>query len=134
VLQNLSPAGQAALLQLANATVFTSSHIGFSGTLSPHAAAFRALLAERAAHAAFAELADSKHPEPQLYGLAGLYLVDQDQFQSRANQLLATTTKARTLQGCTGGDQTISAIIGSKAIGPAHLLDGSWPRDLAGHS
>jgi hypothetical protein len=46
IFRQLSPEGQLALLALANAEVFTAAQIGFSGNLSPHATAFRALLRE----------------------------------------------------------------------------------------
>ena len=131
VLSTLDSQGQDALLRLANAKVFTSAAIGFAGSLSPHAQAFRALLHSKQARPAFLELAEQTRPEPRLYGLAGLYLVDSSRFVALANQSRALDWEANTIQGCTYMTRSLANVIGTRQPRTG-LWTGDWSRDLAG--
>jgi hypothetical protein len=132
ILPRLSADGQAAILRLANITVFTSSTIGMASTPPEHVKAFRTLLGEPDGAAAFNELAELEQPAARLYGLAGLYLVDTDRFHSLAEPLRDSAAIVRTMRGCFPGEHTVGAIISGSGGLLTHLWDGSWPRELAG--
>jgi hypothetical protein len=132
VLSTLTPRGQHALLILANATGFTAEALGVGGTLSPHAEAFRHLLAEPHTLAAFLELAHARDTSAKLYGLSGLYLLDPPTYQSLANTLRHNNTPVVTQIGCIILTRTVSDIVGHGTPRRWEIESGVWPRALAG--
>ena len=96
----LSTDGRVAFLRLGNALCFTTGGVGVSGTITPQAEAFQALLAEPLRVEAFLELLTSPQPAAQMYGLAGLRLVAPHSFHLLAPSFTLRTDAVPTFFGC----------------------------------
>jgi hypothetical protein len=132
VFPELSRAAQLGLVRLSSARVVTSAAIGAGGTLSPHAEAFRALLAEARARDAFSELVALSNPHAQLYGLAGLTILDNPAAARWARRLMGNTEEVATMRGCVGGSEGFGRMVSFSEAGKPLVWSASWPKELAG--
>jgi hypothetical protein len=132
VLPTLTLPGRHAFLVLANAEGFTRDGIGIANALSPHARAFRVLLADPRAVAAFRELATAPELPPRLYGLSGLYLLAPIDYRRYAERLRHSRETVTTQGGCTISDVLVSDVIGTGDPTHWEIESGVWPKALAG--
>jgi hypothetical protein len=119
----LSAAGAQAYAKLHDAVTFESARIGFAALESENAKAFRALLAERSAAAAFARLAAEGKPVGRLYGLAGLYLADRAAYDAAAAGFRRDDTQVHTIDGCVMWPRPVREVA-------AFIASGQIPREL----
>ncbi len=128
----LSAQAQAAYVCLATTRVFTSSGLGHGSMPSPHADAFRILLPEPGAHGAFAELLESRNPTSQLYGLAGVRLLDPQFFRLAARALGNSEALVWTVSGCMVSERALGEVVSDSRPGSCDIESGCWAEDLAG--
>jgi hypothetical protein len=119
----LSAAGAQAYAKLHDAVTFESARIGFAALESENAKAFRALLAEPSAAAAFARLAAEGKPVGRLYGLAGLYLADRAAYDAAAAGFRRDDTQVHTIDGCVMWPRPVREVA-------AFIASGQIPREL----
>jgi hypothetical protein len=118
------------------ARLFTDDAIGGGGLLSPHARAFRTLLAESDAPAVFRDLLARGSPSAQLYGLCGLWLTDRPALYSMFEPFRSDTREVTTMIGCVSRVQQIGKLVMTQqllAADPEFGL-GDWALKLAGRA
>jgi hypothetical protein len=93
------------------ADVFEDTHVGYAGQLSRYVAAFRLVLADPGASAAFHSLVNQATPAGRLYGAAGLYFADPPAFDSALARLAAAGGDVRTQHGCLRMEEPIATVI-----------------------
>ncbi len=103
------------------ATTFSSTHVGAAGLTPEVIGAFRTLLGDAKADAAFKSLLEEATPVGQLYALCGLWYTDPAAFRDAAEKLKKRGTEVPTLQGCMMSKEKMSAIIESKESGAVRL-------------
>ncbi len=114
---------------------FSSAHVGFAGTTPAVVWAFRDLLAETNADAAFKSLLQEATLPGQLYALCGLWFTDQAEFKKQVARYRAMPGKVKTMVGCSVGDDALADLVQSthpKAIrlrGPDDTLKAWWARN-----
>ena len=126
------------------ADAFEDTRVGYGGELSRYVAAFRIVLADPGASAAFHSLVDRATPAGRLYGVAGLYFADPPAFDDALARLAAVGGEVPTQHGCFRMAEPVARVI--RADGPQRIVVGqdatlaSWlaahpeggPCDLAG--
>jgi hypothetical protein len=96
---------------LKTATVFEDSHIGYGGSLSPNAAAFRAILASPDPKATMRALYTEGTVVGKLYAVAGLYLVDPPAFEPAVRALAKHGGNVKIQQGCMRGEMPVAEVL-----------------------
>jgi len=115
------------------ARLFTDDWIG-GGVLSPHAKAFRTLLAEPEAPAVFRDLLARGSPSGQLYALCGLWLTDRPALYSILAPFRSDTREVTTMIGCVPSVQRIGRLVTMQSLLAADPQFGlaEWAMKLAG--
>lgn len=99
-----------ALEMLLRTEIFCSTAVGVSAVTPPQCYAFKAILRQLDAAAAFGSLVRRGSPAGQLYGLCGLYLTDRASFEANIAPYLKNFDHVRFLSGCILDLTPISAI------------------------
>jgi hypothetical protein len=115
---------EGALTVLRHIDSFAGPTIGVGGRPSPHATAFRAVLAEPDASDLFADLIETGEPAGQLYGLAGLQLTAHTAYERELPRYLANSDSLVTAEGCVISDGTVGDVA-------REIADGEIVQDLA---
>jgi hypothetical protein len=85
--------------------------VGYGGSLSKNAEAFRAILAAPDPKRAMRALYTEGTLVGKLYAVAGLYLVDPEAFEPAARALVKRGGTVSTQDGCSGGQSTVAELI-----------------------
>jgi hypothetical protein len=96
----LSSDGERSYQILLLALEFEDDEIGFAQDSSKLVNAYRVLLKERDADAAFKSLLDKATPAGQLYALCGVYYTDHDFFRTVVEKYAERTNFVKTHLGC----------------------------------
>ena len=99
-----------ALTVLSHIDSFAGPTIGVGGDASPHAIAFRTVLAEPDASDLFSDLIDRGEPAGQLYGLAGLKLTAPAAYERELPRFLVNSEWIETAEGCVVSDGTVGDV------------------------
>ena len=113
-----------ALTVLRHIDSFAGPTVGDGGAASPHAVAFRTVLAEPDAPELFADLIATGEPAGQLYGLAGLKLTALAAYERELPRYLAREDSIVTAEGCVISDGTVGDVA-------QEIAGGGLVRDLA---
>jgi hypothetical protein len=107
------PARQA-FASLMAAEVFAIGPVGFAAQTSETEKAFRVLIADPHAVAAFHQLADDARPAGQAYGLLGLYLKDRAAFEPVASRIrdASPEQQVQVMSGCVIMPEGMSSVLG----------------------
>jgi len=114
-----SLAGQKALEVLSSTDVFADPYVGFAGSPSREACAFRTILDQPDADRLFRRLLARAHLPGRLYALCGLYFTDHDRFLRVIQPYRESPDSVATFQGCFYGRE-----------GVAKLVESSHPRAI----
>jgi hypothetical protein len=123
---DLSPTGREAFQTLLAARQFEESFVGFGAQPSDLVAAYRLLLKESAADAAFKQLLEKATLAGQLYGLCGVYFTDHPYFLSIIESYRGRTDAVPIQSGCMVFGQPMSRFIDS---GVPNAIRLSGPQD-----
>jgi hypothetical protein len=102
---------------------FCSTMVGAGGAVPKVVAAFRTLLWDAQADAAFKSLLTEAKPAGQLYALCGLWFTDPVAFKEAAENLGKSGDQVDTLIGCIGTRKRVADIVESKDPGAVRLKD-----------
>ena len=105
---------------------FFNSAVGYAGSTPEVVWAFRDLLAEKNADAAFKSLLQEATLPGQLYGLCGLWFTDQAAFKEQVARYRVMPGKVKTMIGCIIYEDAIAELVVSKYPTPIRL---SGPED-----
>lgn len=120
----LSPNAQKALTQLKDTSMFADPFVGIAASPSQEVVAFVTILNDENAVVAFRDLyATAKRPEGKLYGLCGLWYVDQAAFKRGVDQLRGSTTTVQKVSGCIVGTAAVGGLIRANMPGRVVLND-----------
>lgn len=108
---DLSPEGRRAYDVLRRAETFDTPHVGVSGALSGHVAAFRVVLREPRAREAFLALLGDATAAGRLYALAGAYFAAPEVFDEAVRWLETSRASVRTVSGCILDERTVTSIV-----------------------
>lgn len=122
---SLSPAGQDAYGVLREASFFSGACVGIACTTPPTVEAFRILIGEPKADAAFKSLMREAPLEGQLFGLVGVYYTDADRFDLYAASYRRSNREVGFAQGCILGREPVREVV-------AEIADGTLPRSIRG--
>jgi hypothetical protein len=111
----LSPDGQHSYQVLLTAPQFEDDAIGYAAQPSRLVAAYRILLKEPSADAAFKSLLESATPAGQLYALCGVYYTDNQFFLTTVEKHAERTDFVHAQFGCIGGTMRVSALVKTNA-------------------
>lgn len=134
-LPDLSSQGIKAYQQVKKAEMFEDAHVGFSGKTPEVVWAFRDLLAEKNADAAFKALLQEATLPGQLYALCGLWFTDPAEFKRQVAHYRAMPGNVKTMSGCDISEDSIAKFVESqhpKAIrlrGPQDTMKAWWARN-----
>ncbi len=123
---SLSPEGQDAYHVLRDADFFSSGCVGFACVPPPTVEAFRVLIEDPGADAAFKSLLDEASLAGQLYALAGVYYTDADRFGLYAAPYRRTSKKVEYWSGCIGGRSAVRDLV-------TEIASGDLPRSIRGY-
>jgi hypothetical protein len=110
--------------------IFASTAIGSDGVRSNQVRAFRRLLAEPDAAAAFGDLVRRGRMAGQLYGLSGLYLTDPAAFERALPAYRNSTETVWTFFGCSMARYPVAELIEDKENPSWGIASGSMPRSF----
>ncbi len=119
---DLSAQGIKAYQTVKQADTFCDSVVGFAGTTPEVVGAFRDLLAQKNADAAFKSLLKEATLPGQLYGLCGLWFTDQAAFKVQVARYRAMTGKVKTQMGCIIDLDPIAELVESTSPDAIRLL------------
>jgi hypothetical protein len=128
----LSPEGQKAYEALLVTEQFEDLAVSSGGKLSELVQAYRVLLKEKDADAAFKALLERATPAGQLYALCGIYYTDHDFFLTVVEKHKVRSDYVRTMFGCIVSKIRVSSIVEVKGPNVVRLsrpdqeLD-EWP-------
>jgi hypothetical protein len=131
----LSAEGVKAYAVVKTAERFYSSAVGYAGSTPDVVWAFRDLLAEKNADAAFKALIREATMPGQLYGLCGLWFTDQAEFKKLVARYHAMKGKVNTMIGCIIDEDEIADLVVSKyptpirLNGPEDTMKAWWARN-----
>ncbi len=131
----LSAKGAKAYAAVKTTERFCGSAVGFAGSTPEVVWAFRELLGERNADAAYKSLIQEATLPGQLYGLCGLWFTDQAEFKKQVARYRAMKGKVKTMIGCIITEDEIAELVESshpKAIrlrGPEDTMKAWWDRN-----
>ncbi|OYW74750.1 MAG: hypothetical protein B7Z37_16275 [Verrucomicrobia bacterium 12-59-8] len=132
---DLSVRGVKAYQVVKKAESFYNSAVGYAGSTPAVVWAFRDLLAEKNADAAFKSLLQEATLPGRLYGLCGLWFTDQAAFKEQVAHYRAMPGKVKTMIGCIIAEDEIAELVESKhpnAIrlrGPEDTMQAWWARN-----
>jgi hypothetical protein len=109
-----------ALDVLRAAETFEDTRVGYGGELSRYVAAFRIVLDDPGASAAFHSLVSQATPAGHLYGAAGLYFADPPAFDAALARLAAAGGDVPTQHGCLRMAEPIASVI--RAGAPTRIV------------
>lgn len=98
--QGLDAPGKHAYDALTRVSVFAVGGVGVAGTRSQGESAFRVLLKQKGAGAAFQQLLKSATPEGKMYGLLGLSVIAPGHLAPQAKPFLSAPEPVQTISGC----------------------------------
>lgn len=131
----LSAEGVKAYQEVKKAEMFCDAVVGYAGTTPEVVWAFRDLLKEKNADAAFKALLQEATVPGQLYGLCGLWFTDQAAFKKQVARFRAIRGKVRTMMGCIVADDEIANLVVSpypkpiRLNGPEDTMKAWWARN-----
>jgi len=125
MIPELGPAGKDAFALLLHTAEFSGPTVGAIGITPDSVYAFRVLLSEPSSLEVFRILVQEASLAGQLYGLAGLYLLDELAFQSAHERFQHRREPVMTHAGCSEAEERLEDV----ALEIAH---GELPRLLAG--
>jgi hypothetical protein len=102
---------EAAIQVLETTDTFAGVSIGFGGERSKESCAFAVVSRERDAAEIFRSLLGKASLAGQLYALCGLYSTDPDGFKEAVEPYRRSTDEVKTMFGCIGGRQKVSALV-----------------------
>jgi hypothetical protein len=114
---------------------FFNSAVGYAGSTPDVVWAFRDLLAEKNADAAFKSLLQEATLPGQLYGLCGLWFTDQVAFKEQVVRYRAMPGKVKTMIGCIIDEDAVAELVESKhpkairLLGPEDTMKAWWARN-----
>jgi len=117
-----------ALLEKSNE--FAPGAVGYGGTASEEAVAFRKILKSPNAKTQFKKLYRSERLVTKLYGLGGLYFTDKKAFKKGLATLKNNQIPISMRQGCSAGSTTVASLINNESI--SNFSSGYIPLELAG--
>lgn len=122
-----SPPIMLAVKYLMHTDRFYAASVGYAGLTPPQVLAWQVVLHDPHAVQIFKTLSgDLSTNAGRLYGLAGLYVVDRDEYRVMATELRRWGGIVSTMQGCIVSDRSAADII-------AEMDQGEWSREfLAG--
>jgi hypothetical protein len=113
--------GQKAYQVLLIAEQFEGEVIGYAAEPSKIVEAYRVLLKEAYADAAFKSLLEKATPAGQLYALCGVYYTDHAFFLSVVEKHVERSDRVHTQFGCIGGSMLASELVKAKAPNAVRL-------------
>jgi hypothetical protein len=125
VAKRLSAPARKALSVLANARVFSSRRVGFSGEWTATASAFNELLASSSSRQAFAELAEKAPLVGRLYGLCGLLETGSPRAERVRARLVSSSRVVPTLYGCGWQEQPAAKSLRARSSFARAFTDGT---------
>lgn len=134
----LSAEGVKAYKEVKKAEMFCNSAVGYAGSTPEVVWAFRDLLLEKNADAAFKALMQEATIPGQMYALCGLWFTDQAAFKEQVARYHAMKGKVKTMIGCIVDEEAIADLVVSKyptpirLKGPEDSLKGWWARNPKG--
>lgn len=96
---------------LREAREFQSAAVGYSGTQSTYAMAWRLLLRSPKAEQTFREVLAIGTTPGQLYGLLGLRVLNRDAYRIEAARVRGAGGTVQTLYGCVGRELNVADIV-----------------------
>ena len=111
----LTSDGERSYQVLLLALEFEDDEIGIAQDSSQLVNAYRVLLKERYADAAFKSLLAKATPAGQLYALCGVYYTDHDFFRTVVERYAARTDYVKTQLGCIGRSMRVADLVKSTA-------------------
>lgn len=108
---NLSEKGNASYAIIVSARQFCSTGVGIAGATPNVVLAFRELLGEQAADAAFKSLLTEATMAGKLYALCGIYFTDPEFFPKAVDRFKNSPIKVETFMGCIVGNEPVSSIV-----------------------
>ncbi|MFP4053351.1 MAG: hypothetical protein ACLFV7_05745 [Phycisphaerae bacterium] len=118
-----------AMAVLLNTNLFPVGSIGEAGVDPVHDEAFRAVLAEPEAPAAFAYLVENARPAGQLIGLCGQFLVDHSAYEMNLPRFRDSNQPVPVQSGCITWDTPMSQIVWDRDEGTVHPRPGQTFRE-----
>lgn len=117
-----------------NAPEFCATAVGVAGSTPAVVYAFRDLIADPAADAAFKSLLTEAKLPGQLYALCGLWFTDPLAFKTEVEKFRSMKGEVRMVDGCEIAPQRVSELVESKAPGVVRLKDNkqtilAWSRE-----
>jgi hypothetical protein len=94
--------------------VVESEHVGYAGTPSSNAAAFRVLLADANGRALFRKLLVEGGLAGRVYALSGLFFTEPGAFPGELQKMSAAGGMVRTMTGCRVSEEEIGAVLRGK--------------------
>ncbi|MCX6849297.1 MAG: hypothetical protein NTY98_10285 [Verrucomicrobia bacterium] len=134
----LSAEGVKAYKEVKKAEMFCNSAVGYAGSTPEVVWAFRDLLAEKNADAAFKALMQEATMPGQMYALCGLWFTNQAAFKAQVTRYHAMKGKVKTMIGCIVDEEAIADLVVSKYAtpirlnGPEDTLKAWWGRNPNG--
>ena len=131
----LSAEGVKAYQEVKKAEMFCNSAVGYAGSTPEVVWAFRDLLAEKNADAAFKALMQEATMPGQMYALCGLWFTDQAAFKKQVVRYHAMKGKVKTMIGCIVDEEAIADLVVSKyspairLLGPEDTMKAWWARN-----
>jgi hypothetical protein len=122
----LSAAGEKAYQTLLTAKQFEGDAIGYSAQPSELVGAYRILMKEPEADAAFKSLLANATPAGQLYALCGIYFTDHEFFLTEVKQQRIRSDHVQVQFGCLVWTMKAAEIVESKKLNAVRL---SWPNE-----
>lgn len=131
----LSGEGTKAYEVVKKAERFTNAAVGYAGETPGAVRAFRELLAEKNADAAFKALIQEATLPGQLYALCGLWYTDPAAFKVQVARYRTKPGKVATMIGCIVDEDDIAELVESKhprairLLGPGDTMKAWWARN-----
>ncbi len=111
----LGEKAQKAYATIKDAPEFCGTAVGYAGTTPPVVHAFRDLISDPQADAAFKSLLTEAKLPGQLYALCGLWFTDPAAFKVAAEPYRQSKKEVATYEGCEKSNQRVAEIVESKA-------------------
>ena len=110
---------------LSSTDVFSDTYVGFGGTPSRQACAFRTVLDQSDADRLFKQILAKGHLAGRLYALCGLYYTDHDRFLKEIEPYRRSPDSVATFQGCLMGRQGVARLVELREPRVIRLRDAS---------
>src|SRR5262249_40569585 len=110
---------------LSHTDQFADAYVGFAGSPSPEACAFRAVLDQPDADRLFKQLLAKAHLPGRLYALCGLYFTDHEAFAKEIQPYRSSRDSVAIFQGCIMSRAKVASLVESKDPRAVRLKDPS---------